>query len=64
MFTIYPARLILAPQPERAACPAVEPLVRGAFSSLSWEWLSGRPFRLLACAAPLPHGVAIDSTAL
>ena len=32
MFTIYPARLILAPQPERAACPAVEPpRARGFF---------------------------------
>jgi hypothetical protein len=32
MFTIYPTRLILAPQPERAACPAVEPpRARGFF---------------------------------
>ena len=40
MFTIHPARLILAPQPERAACPAVEPpRARGFFS------LHGNRFR-------------------
>ena len=64
MFTIYPARLILAPSPSALLAPRSSHLVRGAFSSLSWEWLSGRPFRLLACAAPLPHCVAIDSTVL
>ena len=31
MFTIHPARLILAPQPERAACPVRVPFARGFF---------------------------------
>ena len=53
MFTIYPARLILAPQPERAACPAVEPpRARGFFLPIM-GMAFGPPFSFVGlCGSP------------